>query len=485
MRKLTIIFVMAFSFVVPATAAEKDLNTQIRLYSTQQIVELNVNETYTYSLKNGQMRVIRLVSVNEQRDPVVNLVRRAQVRVEVDGKPLDLLCEPYQMPTETDGLRLQADSTSGYGNLSKEVQLSLWDASDPIVDTTRFVFPLGDYRLFSHGTQAYNEPVYLGERDDDPEGQKFYHDYGFDMAGFEGVESVVSALEGDVVFFWPDRQNICSILVQDRNGFILEHVHLSEVEPNIVLNTHVAAGQKIGALGKSGPSGNFSHLHIGTYLQLGDACLKPGDPDIPNRRLNFYPWLVTAYQAQHREGLLAVARPHHLIQTGDNVVFDGSHSLAWGGRKIVQWRWELPDGRTVKQLQAETVFDRPGTYVATLWIQDEQGNEDADFCQVKVFSKNNIEKNMPHIFMSYTPTEDIRPEQPVRFRFWVQGNSGGPIQVTFDDGRKIDDYQSGSEFTHSFKTSGLHIVTACFEVDGKPITQKLKVVVESKKTGTP
>jgi len=474
------IMIMLVLFAVPTiTAANRDLNDLVRLYSTQRIVELDINETCTFKLKDGRQRVLRLVSVEEQRDSVVDLVRRASVRVTIDGKPLDLLCEPCRMPTEIDGLRLQADTTSGYGNIEKRVQLSLWDAADPIVDATRFVFPLQNYRLFSHGTQAYNEPVYLGTGDDDPAGQKFYHDYGFDMAGFEGGEPVFSAIEGDVVYFWPNRDNICSILVQDRNGFVLEHVHLNAVEPNIVLNTHVAAGEKIGTLGKTGPSGNFSHLHVGTYLQLGDTSLKPGDPDNPNRRLNLYPWLVTAYQAVHPKGLLAVARPHHIVLAGDKIVFDGSNSLVWGGNKITRWSWEFPDGQTVDQVRAEKVFDRPGSYVATLRIKDNQGNEDVDFCQIKVFSRDNTEKNMPHIFMSYTPTEDIRPNEPVRFRFWRQGTDGRSMRVVFSDGTQLDAYQSDSEFTHAFKNPGLYIVTAQCDVDGKPMMQRLKVVVNS------
>jgi hypothetical protein len=299
------------------------------------------------------------------------------------------------------------------------------------------------------------------------------------MAGFEGGEAVLSAVEGDVVYFWPSREDICSILVQDCNGVVWEHCHLSAIEPGIALNTHVAAGQRIGTLGRTGPTGNLANLHLGTYFRLSDASLKPGDPDLPIRRLNLYPWLVTAYRFQHPKGLFAVARPHHTVLTSEKVVLDGSHALVWGGGKIVEYRWVLPDGRTVKQARAEPVFDRPGAYVAVLWVKDDSGTEDVDFCQVKVFSKDNPERNMPHIYMSYTPTEDVRPEQPVRFRFWMQGQSGGPITVELDDGATMDNYEHYSEFAHSFKNPGVHIVTARCEIDGRPITQKLKVVVTS------
>ena len=126
-----------------------------------------MNETVSYKLKSGIERVIRLLSVKEQRDSVAKFVRRADVRVEIDGRPLDLVCAPYVMPTETRGLRILVDTTSGWGNVSRRAQLSLWDAGDPIVDTKRFGFPLRNFRLFSHASQAYNEPVHLGAGDGD------------------------------------------------------------------------------------------------------------------------------------------------------------------------------------------------------------------------------------------------------------------------------------------------------------------------------
>jgi murein DD-endopeptidase MepM/ murein hydrolase activator NlpD len=477
-RLLTMWLTAAIGMIAIARGAETreaELNRHVKPYSNQQIVWLNVNETYVFKLRGGAQRAVRLVSVREHRDRVVNLMRRAEVRLEIDGRPLDLVCEPYVMPTETAGLRLQVDSTSGWGNIPKQVQLSLWDARDPIVDTKKFVFPIRNYRLFSHGTQAYNEPVHLGAGDDDPAGQRFYHDYGFDIAGFEGGEDVLSAVEGKVVSFWPSRDDVCTVIIQDRTGLNWEHAHLKSIEPEIMLNTQVARGQKIGVLGKNGPSGNFSHLHLGIYLSMQDL-----EVDNRSKRLNLYPWLVTAYKAQHPKALLAVARPHHIALTGEKVVLDGSHSLAWGGGKIVSYLWVFPDGQTVNNIRAEKTFDRPGAYVAELWVKDDHGAEDVDFCQIKVFTKDNPEKGIPHIYMSYTPTEEIRPDQPVRFRFWIQGSGGGPIRVDFDDGTRLENYQEYSEFQHRFKTPGIHVVTAQCEADGKPIVQKLKVVVDQK-----
>ncbi len=473
---LGIILVTGIAVNCPGVATlDTELNRLIRTYSTQQIVGLDVDETFTFKLNSGAERVIRLVSVQEHRDSVIGLVCSADVRIEIDGRPASLTCAPYVMPTETAGLRVQADTSSGWGNTPKRVQLSLWDAADPIVDTKCFGLPLRHFRLFSQGTQAYGEPVHLGAGDGDPQGQRFYHDYGFDNAGFEAREEVVSATEGTVVKFWPSREDLCSILVQDSRGLVWEYGHLSSASPEMALKVHVTRGQKLGMLGRTGPSGNFSHVHLGTYLSLSDA-----DGDRPNRLLNLYPWLVAAYQAQHPKGLLAVARPHKTALTGQMVLFDGGNALVWGGGRIVEWRWVLPDGQTVSAAKTQKAFDRPGAYVAALWVKDDRGAEDVDFCQVKVFSKGNPEQAMPHIFMTYTPTQGIRPDQPVTFRFWFQGAGGGPIKVDFGDAAIVQDYQSYAETQHSFKTAGIHIVTARCEAQGKSITNKLKVVVSSR-----
>lgn len=262
------------------------------------------------------------------------------------------------------------------------------------------------------------------------------------------------------------------MLVQDPRGVIWEHAHLKAFDPELALDRPVALGQRLGLLGKTGPSGNFAHLHVGTYLTRQDL-----DRDHGNRRLNLYPWMVTAYQARHPRGLLAVARPHHTVLAGEKVVLDGGNSLAWGMGRIAECRWVLPDGRTVTQVKTETTFDRPGAYAATLWVKTDQGAEDVDCCQIKVFSRVNPEKTIPHLFMTHTPTQDLHPAQPVTFRLWFQGQGGGPIQVDFGDGTQLADYRSYAEVTHRFNTPGLHLVTAHCTAAGLPITQIQKVVV--------
>jgi hypothetical protein len=168
-------------------------------------------------------------------------------------------------------------------------------------------------------------------------------------------------------------------------------------------------------LGKTGPSGNFSHLHLGNYLSQADL-----DSDSSNRRLNLYPWLIAAYEQQYHRALYAVARPHQTVSTGEKVLFDGSNSLGFGA-KIVSYRWIFPDGQIVNGITAEKRFDKPGAYIAELWITDEDGRKDVDFYNVRVFTASAPEGSIPTIFMTHYPTNNIVVNQPVFFRFWLQG----------------------------------------------------------------
>ena len=454
-------------------------------YSTQRFVYLDLEESCTFRLRDGTEKRIHLVSVKEYEDPVIHLTRRADVKIEIDGKPTELICAPYVMPTETQGMRIQADTTSAWLGIPKRVQFSLWDASDPIVDTNLFCFPLPGYRLFSHGLQAYNEPVHLGDRDGDPVGQRFYHNYGVDLAGYEGRQKVLSCISGVVVQTNPQEGDLS---IRDDRGFVLYYGHLDSILPGIRVGTPVKCGQWVGMLGRRGASGNFSHLHVGTYLSESAMT-----GDRPNRNLNLYPWLVAVYQAESGTDLYAVAGPHKTVLTGDKVLFDGSHSMAFKS-SIISFRWEFHDRTSANGATAEKVYDKPGCYMAALWVKDDQGNIDVDFCKVKVFSRSAPEDVIPTLFVTYYPSAEVHVDEPVNFRIWPQGIEAEDIQIDFGpdqgwpshDGTIVRDYRAYSAITHKFKKPGIHIVTvtgtAVPSRDGRartlPVTQKVKVIVE-------
>ncbi len=474
-KKKLAVFLLALSIYNDASFAgtEDSFNRLIKKYSDQEIVCLNIGEEYPFELKDKSEKLIRLVSVKEYRDSVVKLVRWADVVIEVDGEILHLTCAPYTIPTEFNRIRVQADTTSAWHWLPKRVQFSIWDANDPIVKTERFGFPLSDYALFSHGMQAYNEVVHLGWTDGCPEGVVFYHDYGIDFGGYESRQHIVSCTDGTVLQLSTERKHIF-VVIQDDDGFIWDYGHFDFIDPGVKKGARIQRGQTIGILGKTGPSGNFSHLHLGAYLSRSDL-----EADKRNRRLNLYPWIVATYAKQYRKTMYAVARPHLTASTGEKVEFDASRCLSFGP-EIVSYQWMFPDGQTVHAAKAEAVFDKSGIYIATLWIKDERGNQDVDFCKVKVFTASSPEGNIPTIYMTRTPASDIVVGQPVFFRLWLQGTNDGLIEIDFGDGTMIRDYVSYSEIQHSFTSPGIHVVTARSTIDGKPIMQKQKVVISPK-----
>jgi len=446
------------------------LNKIIDKYSQQEIICLDVNEEYQFKLNDGSKRAIRLISVDEYSDSVVGMVRKAKVNVEVNGKLLNLTCAPYVMPTEIEGIRIQADTTSAWLSIPKRVQFSIWDAGNSIVHKEQFGFPIRNYLLFSHGMQSYNEVVHLGWTDGCPDGVTFYHNYGIDFAGYEGREEIISCTDGTVIRLSLKRDYIF-VVIRDDDGLIWEYGHLDSVSPEVKMGSRIEKGRKLGVLGKTGPSGNFAHLHLGNYLSQADL-----DSGKINRRLNLYPWLISTYERQYHKMLYAVARPHQTFSTGEKVLFDGSNSLNFGG-KIVSYKWILPDGETVNGITAEKRFDKPGVYIAELWITDENGRKDVDFQKIRVFTASAPEGSIPTIFMTHTPANDIVVNQPVSFRFWLQGAKDKVVKVDFGDGTVIDNYISYTEIRHRFESPGIHVVTTSGTIDGKSITQKQKVVV--------
>jgi murein DD-endopeptidase MepM/ murein hydrolase activator NlpD len=438
-------------------------------YSTQRFVYLNPGESYTFRLRDGTEKRIFLVSVREYEDSVVHLVRRADVRIEIDGKTIELTCAPYCFPTEVEGVRIQADTTSAWLNIPKRVQFSLWDASEPVVDTNLFCFPLPGYRLFSHGVQAYNEPVHLGHRDGDPVGQCFYHNYGVDLAGYECRQKVLSCIDGTAVQVDPGEG---SLSIQDERGFIINYGHLDSILPGIKVGSTIKQGQWVGMLGRRGSSGNFSHLHIGAYLSESAMNM-----DRPSRNLNLYPWLVAACQKESGTNLYAVARPHKTVFTGDRVLFDGSNSIAFKSN-ITSFKWEFHDGTSMDGPRAEKVYDKPGCYMASLWVKDSHGGLDVDFCKVKVFSRSAPEDVIPTLFVTCYPSAEVHVDEPVNFRIWPQGMEAEGVEVDFGDGTIVRDYRPYSAITHKFKAPRIHIITVTGTAGRLPVTQKVKIIVQ-------
>jgi len=456
-------------------------------YSKQSLVLLNVNEEHIYKLANGREKRIRLLSCRDFRDAVIHRLRRTEVTVDIDGKPLVLVCAPHVMPTEVDGLRIQADMTSAWCkdarsfevDMHKDVQFSLWDASDPIVDTDLFGFPLPDYRLFSHGTQTYPEVVHQGLRDSSPqEGAKFYHVYGEDMGGYDERQPIVSCTDGIVVepplgasrYPRPDR-----LYIKGEDGLIWFYSHFDSHEPTMKPGREVKKGQVIGIMGIQGPSGRWPHVHVGICVP-DKSRVEEGAYRTWNE-LRLYPWLITAHAAQYPGNLYAVARLHQLILAGETASFDGTNSLCFGSDSV-SYKWVFHDGTIANGPKAEKAYDKPGVYAATLWVSDAKGRRDVDFCRVKVHRAENPQF-LPTIVIAHFPTRPI-VGQPIHFRGWVQTEEAKEkMTIDFGDGTVLENWTGFSNVEHSYKTGGIHVVTVHTTFNDMPVTEKAKVIIDN------
>lgn len=289
------------------------------------------------------------------------------------------------------------------------------------------------------------------------------------MAGFEGRDKVVSPIDGKAIAVRSDEGWVA---IEDDRGFVIDCGHMNAIRPEIREGVAVKRGQEVGVIGQKGPSGNYCHLHLGLYLSRKDF-----ETDRPCRNLNLYPWILAAYQAAAGARLVAVARPHHTALTGEKVVFDGTNSVAFGG-KIVSYRWEFPDGTIDEGPDATRVFDRAGAYAVALRVEDDRGGRDLDICRVRVYSARQPEDLLTTLFFAVSPSIGVRTGSSVHFRGWPQGGDAGPLRLDFGDGTVCENYEPYSDIEHRYDKPGIYIVTASAENDGLPAMTKLKVVVE-------
>jgi hypothetical protein len=129
-------------------------------------------------------------------------------------------------------------------------------------------------------------------------------------------------------------------------------------------------GQKIGLLGKEGGSGGWTHLHFGISARQPSGRFGTQEG---------YAFLWQAYRERHQPKVVAVARPHHLIWSGETVELDGSKSHGtWGfgdGSLPVTVR---SDGSVrphdpLGYAETDHRYEEPGTYLVKVQRTDGHG----------------------------------------------------------------------------------------------------------------
>jgi hypothetical protein len=173
-------------------------------------VDLNLGESQTVELADGSRAAVKLLALRETRDRLRHAVRRAEVRVRVNGREVSLVSANYRLPVTVAGVRIDCPVTRGYRRdstrdtrgrdpwgLDKDARLRLWPAGSPLLRPGTFRYPARQ-RWFASATQMANEPVHV-DGGENPLARQIYYHYGLDIGGAEGLVEVIAATDGLVV----------------------------------------------------------------------------------------------------------------------------------------------------------------------------------------------------------------------------------------------------------------------------------------------
>jgi len=465
------------SLVVPLLALVSIASADAPLPAVEpivRVVDLNLGETREVTLAGGAKATVKLLELSETRDPLRDAVRKARVRVEVNGREAWLTSANYELPKTVGPVQIDCPITKGYlanssnqvWALEKDVRLRLWPAGSPWM-AIPMVVPARQ-RWFASSTQMANEPVFVdaGER---PQNRRIYYHYGLDFGGCEGKIEVVAATDGKVVSARterlpghedsPAKPRYDVVYVLDNQGWYYRYSHLASIDESIRPGVAVKAGQRLGLLGKEGGSGGWSHLHFDIFCRMPNGqwgCQEA------------YAFAWEAYVKQVQPKLIAVARPHHVAWAGDKVLLDATRSWAASG-KIARCEWTLLDGTTAEGAQVERVYREPGYYSEVLKVTDDAGNVDYDFAIVHVHDRRHPEQFPPSVHVVYAPTFDLKPGDEITFKArtfattdgeetWDFGD-GSPVQKTRSDGNVKPLAKDGyAVLTHRYAKPGYYLV---------------------------
>jgi hypothetical protein len=462
-----------------------------------QVVDLDVGESRQVELRGGMKAQVKLLSLSSEFDPLRNAVRRASVKLEVNGEAVEVGSGNYQLPRTLAGIQVDCPITRAYmGNtdndhwgLTKAARIRLWPARSPWVEPGTFVYPARQ-RWFASATQMANEPTYV-DGFEDPKRRKIYYHSGLDIGGTEGLVDVVAATAGLVVSAGKERlpghektpvdPRYDVVYVLDDRGWYYRYSHLKSFDSAIKPGATVAMDQKIGVLGKEGGSGGWSHLHFEIVARQPSG--KWGTEE-------GYAFIWQAAVSEQRPAVIAVARPHHVLLAGERITLDGSRSWAESGR-IARYEWTFTDGTTASDPRVERVYEQPGEYSEVLKVTDDRGHVAYDFAIVQAMDRANSQPLPPSIHAAFFPTADLHPGDPVTFKVRTFGTTDGKETWDFGDGTPSVEVRSDGNVeehapdgyavvTHRFARPGDYLPRVeRSDARGRKATARLFVKVEA------
>ncbi len=409
------------------------------------VVDLNLGESQRIALASGKEVTVKLLKLTEKRDSVRSAVRHAEVTVEVEGQQKRMGSAMYHLPVTIGPVQIDCPITKGlYANtnvdawgLEKDARLRLWPADSPLVEPGTFLYPVKQ-RWFASGTQMGNEPSYIDDFERDKAGKIYYHS-GEDIGGAEGLAEVVAATDALVVSRGldvlaghgksddpetPVAERYDVVYLRDNRGWYYRYSHLYEIDQRIVPGRTIQMGERVGLIGKEGASGGWSHLHFE---------IKSRQPSGKWGTQASYALLWEAYRRQYQPKIQAVARPHHLIFTGESIQLDASKTWSATG-KIARYDWIFTDGSGGTGATIERTYEHPGEYSEVLKVTDADRRIDYDFAIVQVLARDHPDERPPTIHAVFYPTFGVKPGDKVTFKVRTFGTTHGKELWDFGDG---------------------------------------------------
>ncbi len=401
--------------------------------------------------------------------PQRRVFRSAEVDVEVSGTRATLHARPFEMPQTVNGLRLYVETTRSWATepqldpmpeVQRAVRFSCVAAGEPW-GPSELRFPIRHYRwrANTYGNTWLALVPY----------NKHYYHRGEDFGAIPDRLEVLASL-GGVITRSPlptGDQESNGLQIQCPSGLELGYFHMN-VETLLPHRTNGAAVRSGDLLGRTGMTWagrksqhNDPHLHWGVSVR--------GAP------LASYPFVAEAYLRDYPDPLLAVAGGYHYAIPGDAVELDASRSLARTGRRIVRYQWRLHDGREVEGPHASVKADQPGLFSEELRLLADDGSEDRDYAQLRVWN--------PHAGAAFAagwfyhwPLRGARPGTPVLFWNRLSGTTS-PVEIDFGDNSNPD--RIGQEITHVYAKAGIY--TATLRSRGpadEPVEVRMRVVID-------
>ena len=441
------------------------------------VVDLDVGQTREVALHDGTEATVTLLELTEKRDSVRNAVRKAQVKVEVNGNTASLVSSTYHLPTAMGGVQIDCPVTKGYiqnssktnaWGLVQDARLRLWPAESSWIRPGTFIYPVKQ-KWFASDTQMANVPCYVNACDIPAQKGIYYH-YSLDFGGSEGMVDVVAATDGLVVSAGghtlegyedaPVSPRYDVVYILDDRGWYYRYSHLQMIATPVIPGKRVKMGQRIGLIGKEGGSGGWSHLHFD---------IKCRQPSGMWGTQNGYAFIWQAYQRQYSPEIIAVARPHHLVYTSEAVQLDALKSWCRTGQ-IAKYEWTFCDGAKATGNSVKRVYERAGQYSEIVKVIDSTGNFAYDFGVVYVIDRKHPERVPPAIHANYYPTFGLRAGDEVTFKVrsfatqhgeeeWDFGDGSVAVRVQ-SDGNADQHNPAGYAITrHRYDKAGDYIVT--------------------------